>query len=166
MKTTIVPAQITSKEDTIAANLSLTQLGLLITPVFLTALIFALLPPFMHIAIYKLVLITFFSIPCLLLAVRLNGRLLIEWAQLALNYNNRPAKYLLTIKESYDQLANSDPIAEASEPDLAIEPTEQKVFKRLDPREINMIRQDLIGKKINYIINKEGVINASFEESK
>lgn len=166
MKTTIVPAQVTSKEDTIAANLSLTQLGLLIMPVFLMALIFALIPPFMHIVIFKLVIIIFLSLPCLLLAVRLNGTLVIKWLQLAQSYKNRPSKYLLTLRESNCRFCDSDLLVEAIEPNTAAEPLEKNIVERLNPREIDLIKHDLIGKKINYYINKEGVVNASFEESK
>ncbi len=57
MKTTIVPAQVISVEDIIAANLNLTQVVLLISPIFMSALVFLGLPPFMHIRVYKIILL-------------------------------------------------------------------------------------------------------------
>ena len=82
MKTSIVPAQITSIEDTVTAKLSLTQIILLILPVFVSALIVALSPPFMHIRTYKLVLSMIFGMPSMLLAVRLRGQLILYWQAL------------------------------------------------------------------------------------
>jgi hypothetical protein len=43
MKTTIVPAQVTTVEDRITARLTFTQLLLLVTPVFLSGAMFAFL---------------------------------------------------------------------------------------------------------------------------
>jgi len=46
MKTTTVPAQVTTVEDRLAGNLSLTQLLLLVCPVFVSCLIYVVFPPF------------------------------------------------------------------------------------------------------------------------
>ncbi len=95
MKTSIVPAQITSIEDTVTAKLSLTQIILLILPVFVTAIIFAVLPPFFHLKIYKLVLAVITALPIMLLSVRIRGQLVLKWLNVLIAYRYRPRCYIL-----------------------------------------------------------------------
>lgn len=57
MKTSIVPAQITTVEDKVAGNLSLPQLFLLSAPIFIGSLVYLIFPPFMGAASYKLVIV-------------------------------------------------------------------------------------------------------------
>ncbi|MCL4358162.1 PrgI family protein [Patescibacteria group bacterium] len=96
MKTSIVPAQVTSIEDTIAANLSLTQIILLIIPVFMAALIFAGLPPTMHVKVYKLIVIICCSLPLITLALKVRGQLVLKWIILLAGYRLRPRRYLFS----------------------------------------------------------------------
>lgn len=94
MRTTIVPAQVTTVEDRIAGRLGLTQLLLLIMPIFGGSAIFVVLPPFFAYAVYKLVLITCVAVLCALLAIRIKGKILLFWAITLLRYNMRPRYYL------------------------------------------------------------------------
>jgi hypothetical protein len=94
MRTTIVPAQITTVEDRIAGRLGLTQLLLLIAPIFGGSAIFVILPPFFAYAVYKVVLITCVAALCALLAIRIKGKILLFWAITLLRYNLRPRYYL------------------------------------------------------------------------
>jgi len=98
MKTNIVPAQITSLEDIIAANLNLTQVVLLIIPIFVSALVFLGLPPFMHIRLYKIIVLLVLSLPPLVLAVRINGVVALRWVVLIADFYFRPGRYLYTVK--------------------------------------------------------------------
>ncbi len=54
MKTQVIPAQITTIEDKIAGNFSLTQILLLMFPVFWAAAVYTLLSPSLQLAWYKL----------------------------------------------------------------------------------------------------------------
>lgn len=94
MKTTVVPAQITSVEDRVSAHLSFKQLILMIIPVFLSAAIFVFLPPFLMYRNYKLAICLVFVSICLTLAVRIKQRLIIEWIQVLKQYNLRPRFYV------------------------------------------------------------------------
>lgn len=94
MKTTVVPAQITSVEDRISAHLSFKQLILMIIPVFLSAAIFVFLPPFLMYRNYKLAVSLVFVMICLTLAIRIKQRLVIEWIQVLKTYNSRPRIYV------------------------------------------------------------------------
>jgi len=53
MKVTVVPAQVTTVEDRIVGSLGFSQLVLIVTPVFIAAALFAVLPPAMGSAVYK-----------------------------------------------------------------------------------------------------------------
>lgn len=94
MRTTIVPAQITTVEDRIAGRLGLSQLLLLIMPIFGGSAIFVIFPPFFAYAVYKVVLITCVAVLCALLAIRIKGKILLFWALTLLRYNARPRYYL------------------------------------------------------------------------
>lgn len=94
MKTTVVPAQITSVEDRITGNLSFSQLLLMIVPVFVSAALFVLLPPFTSYRPYKLIISVLLAAVCIILAIRIKGRLVVEWIGLLSRYNLRPRYYV------------------------------------------------------------------------
>lgn len=94
MKTTIVPAQVTSVEDRIAGNLSFKQLLLMITPVFLSTMLFLLLPPFAAYTTSKLVICIVIAVVCLAMALRIKGRLVVDWIVILSRYNLRPQFYV------------------------------------------------------------------------
>ncbi len=101
MRTTVVPAQITSVEDRIAANLSFKQLLLLIAPVFIGAGLFTFLPPFASFRFYKLAIALAFAAVCIVLAVRVKGRLIIEWIGVLSRYNLRPRIYVFNKNDKH-----------------------------------------------------------------
>jgi hypothetical protein len=94
MKLTVVPAQVTTIEDKIAGNLTLPQLLILSAPVFSSAVFYALLPPTLRVAVYKMVLIGLSFLVCGFLAIRFKGKLIIVWLLVLLRYNYRPKYYV------------------------------------------------------------------------
>ena len=94
MKMTVVPAQVTTVEDRIIGNLGFSQMLLLIIPVFASAGLFALLPPFMGSAVYKYVIMGTLALICCILAIRIKGKILAFWLVTILRYNVRPKYYL------------------------------------------------------------------------
>jgi len=94
MRSTVVPAQITTVEDKIAGSLGLSQLILLTVPIFGGSALFVFLPPFFSYATYKVVLITAFAALCGLLAIRIKGKILLLWGVVLLRYNSRPRYYV------------------------------------------------------------------------
>lgn len=94
MRTTVIPAQITSVEDKIAGNLNFTQLLLLVVPVILNCLIYTLLPERMQLNMYKGILMISSFIIFATLAIRVKGKVLVSWLILILQYNLRPKYYL------------------------------------------------------------------------
>lgn len=99
MRSTVVPAQVTTAEDKIAGSLGLSQLLLLTLPVFGGSALFVLLPPFFNYAVYKVVLIVCFASLCGLLAIRIKGQILLFWLIAIIRYNTR-ARYYVFNKNS------------------------------------------------------------------
>lgn len=114
MKTTVIPAQVTTVEDTIAGNLALTQIILLILPVLFSTAIYAVLPERMNFTAYKVPLMIVVSLIFITLTVRIKGRLVLHWMILLAVYALRPHLYLFnknTIFARVEQL----PIAKQQE---------------------------------------------------
>jgi hypothetical protein len=94
MKVTVVPAQVTTVEDRIAGNLGLSQLLLLTAPVFIGSLLFVILPPLFHLAIYKILLVFALFFVCSTLAIRIKGKIILLWLIVLIRYNVRPRYYV------------------------------------------------------------------------
>lgn len=94
MRSQVIPAQITTVEDKIAGDLSLTQIMLLLSPVLIATFIYAFLPPTMMLVWYKLVLALVFAVMSITLAVRVKGRIIASWLVVLLRYNARPRYYV------------------------------------------------------------------------
>ena len=101
MKTAIVPAQITTVEDKVAGNLSLSQLLLLAAPVFIGSAIYIIFPPSMGAAMYKLVILTVLVVGFSLLAIRIKGRILLLWLITIVRYNLRPRFHVFNKNDAY-----------------------------------------------------------------
>lgn len=107
MKSTVVPAQVTTVEDKIMGSLGFSQLMLLVVPIFIGAGLYVLLPPFMGASPYKYIVIGTVALLCGILAIRIKGRILALWLVVILHYNIRPKFYLFnknvaTLREAYD----------------------------------------------------------------
>jgi len=96
MRTTVVPAQITTVEDRIAGNLTFTQIVLLILPLFIGTAIYICIPVRMHFGIAKGI---FIGLQFMLfggLAIRFRGRIMADWLVIYLRYRLRPRQYVFT----------------------------------------------------------------------
>ncbi|MEX0616708.1 MAG: hypothetical protein WD231_02745 [Candidatus Woykebacteria bacterium] len=101
MKTQVIPAQITTVEDKIAGNLNLTQIMLLLFPAFWTTVIFTVLSPRLHFTLYKLPLVLVVLILCLVLALRIKGKVVLSWVITILHYNLRPKYYVFNKNDTF-----------------------------------------------------------------
>ena len=101
MRSKPIPAQITTVEDKIAGNLNLTQIMLLMVPVFFTTAAYAVFPPRMNLALYKLPLVLIVLIICLTLSLRIKGKVVLNWLVILLTYNLRPAYYLFNKNDTH-----------------------------------------------------------------
>lgn len=105
MRSTVVPAQVTTVEDRIMGSLGFSQLALLVLPVFVAAGIFALFPPVMSGSIYKYLLSAVFALFMGFLAIRIKGKIILLWLITIGRYNLRP-KYYLFNKNTAEFRAN------------------------------------------------------------
>ena len=106
MKMTVVPAHVTTVEDRIIGNLGFSQILLLIIPVFASAFIFGLFPPFMGGALYKYIIMASVALLFCILAIRIKGKIVANWIITISRYNIRPRYYLynknvITHREEY-----------------------------------------------------------------
>ena len=101
MRTTVIPAQITTVEDKIAGNLSMTQIVILLIPIFFGTFVFAILPPSMHVALYKLPVVLFVLLVCLILSLRVKGKVVASWLLVLLAYNTRATYYVFNKNDTY-----------------------------------------------------------------
>ena len=101
MRTTVIPAQITTVEDKIAGNLNLTQVFILMVPVFFGTGVYVFFPPFFRFALYKIAVISAVTLVSLLLSLRIKGKVATNWLIVLLTYNLRPKYYVFNKNEAY-----------------------------------------------------------------
>src|SRR3989344_1824575 len=101
MRTTVIPAQITTVEDKIAGSLNLTQIFILMVPVFWTTIVYAIFPAPMQITWYKLPVVLAVLIICLILSLRIKDKVVLSWLVVLLRYNLRPRYYLFNKNDAY-----------------------------------------------------------------
>ncbi len=101
MRTQVIPAQITTVEDKIAGNLNLTQIMLLLFPAVWTTIVFTIFTPRLHLSLYKLPIILVVIIACILLSLRIKGRVVLNWVFTILHYNSRPKYYIFDKNEDF-----------------------------------------------------------------
>lgn len=112
MKTTVVPAQITTVEDRIAGNLTFTQLIMLVIPLITSAAIYVLIPPDNHLSLIKGILIGLQFAVFGTLAIRIRGKILIDWLVILLRFRMRPRIYIFTKNDLTHREADVIPVAE------------------------------------------------------
>jgi hypothetical protein len=101
MKTTMVPAQVTTVEDKIAGSLNLTQLILLCTPIFISGAVYALFPPLLKFSFIKVLIIILTTVVLATLSIRFKGKLLINWIVVIGRYQLRPRYYIYNKNDLY-----------------------------------------------------------------
>ncbi len=161
MKASVIPAQITNHEDTITGNLTLTQLILLVAPVFLSAVIFALIPPIMKVTADKVVILLLLGLPIVLLALRVKERLLVNWLALIARYLLMPHIYLRSIED--ENACECSQSNEEVTQGMQIQDSQDNIKPiSIHPSlaEVSFMDRALVNRKIKYFTDKEGSINA------
>lgn len=116
MKSTTVPAQVTTVEDKIAGNLNLAQMLLLAASVFGSFALYIAIPPTMKFSIVKIVVCLSVMLVLAALSIRVKGRILALWIGTILRYNLRPRYYIFNKNDAY--LRDGEPLAK-DEPEKA-----------------------------------------------
>lgn len=166
MKQTVVPAQVTTVEDKIAGNISFKQMLLLVAPVFLGGSMYVFLPPFLGYSIYKIVLWILFALVCSTLAVRIKGRLVIDWIVIRSKYNLRPTFY--TYNKNSIQLRKKIDV-ELDAPDASeVKDKKTYIHHEVDFGRLKRLEEIILEPKANLVFHatKKGGLRVSIKEVK
>ena len=115
MRTTIIPAQITTVEDKVAGSLNMTQVLILMTPILWTAIVYILLMPSMKLTSLKLVLIIISTTISGILALRIKDKIVAQWLGVLLKYRLRPKYWLYNKNDTTNRTIDIHDI-----PDIAL----------------------------------------------
>lgn len=96
MKTAIVPAQVTTVEDRIAGNLTVSQLMLLVAGLGFATLIYLAVGPRYHMTLVKGVSATFIALVFGSLSLRIRGKIVADWLIILTRFWQRPRRYVFT----------------------------------------------------------------------
>lgn len=168
MKTQVIPAQITTVEDKIAGNLNLTQILLLLFPAFWTTLVFTFFSPRLHFTFYKLPLVLGVLVLCLVLALRIKGKVVLSWVVTILHYNLRPKYYVFNKNEIY--LRNLDIPDLKNKTKVQTKKAEEKVEIKTKPITsiADLVKLDGLLSNPKYSFSfkstKKGGMNVAFEQ--
>jgi len=134
MRTTIIPAQITTVEDKVAGSLNMTQVLILMTPILWTAIVYILLTPSMKLTSLKLVLIIISTTISGILALRIKDKIVAEWLGVLLKYRLRPKYWLYNKNDISNRIVDIPDI-----PDIVLVPgkSSRKVMNK-QKTEINI----------------------------
>lgn len=168
MKTTVVPAQITTVEDRITGSLTLPQIVLLVMSMVIGALIYAVVMPKMHIGSIKLTLIIIEFIFFGGLALRFNGKIVGEWLVIYLRYNSRPRRYIFTRNDT----THRQVIVEKMIKTKTNEQTQDNEIKKTD-KPLTLLEELHIGKifdnsdiSISFKPSKKGGLDVQLKKAK
>ena len=96
MKTAIVPAQVTTVEDRLAGNLTISQLLLMVAGLGLATMIYFVVTPKFHISITKGILMGVVAITAGGLSIRIMGKIVADWLVILTRFSQRPRRYVFT----------------------------------------------------------------------
>ena len=166
MKTTIVPAQITTVEDKVAGNISFTQLLLMVVPVFFGGAVFTFVPPFMNITVGKGIAVVLMAVIFLGLAIRIRGRLILEWIIIRMRYNRRP-RYVVFQKNS-DYLRTQLTAAAPAEEKATLPGNEEDTFTHREVDVSSLVHYEKLlsdpNTNIHFETTKKGVLRVNIKQ--
>jgi hypothetical protein len=167
MRSTTIPAQVTTVEDKVAGELTVKQLTLLIIPLVGSGAIFSLLPPFSESSPYKVTIIVCLFTLCGTLAVRIKGKILLEWLLVITRYALRPRYYFFNKNDSYLRDISQPQNKKSSKSIKAVKPqpaANQKL--KLSTADLVQIEKLVSNPKANLQIktSKKGALSVHFTE--
>ena len=170
MRSEVIPAQITTVEDKIAGNLNLTQLLLLMIPVFWTSFVYAALFPAMRFSLYKVPLVALVFVFCIVLSLRIKGKVVFNWLFIIFRYNRRPRYYIFNKNEAFLRVLDLPAIdkegkAVSSKPTL-VKDSVKEVLPLPSIENLIKFENFLSSRKIRFSFKqaKEGGLDVAFEK--
>ena len=168
MKSTIVPAQITTVEDKVAGSLSLSQLLLLVAPAVIGTGLYIILPPMMSMSPYKVAVVALIAFAFGLLAIRIKGRILLLWLVILLRYNLRPRYHVFDKNDPHLRKMESFVARSATEQAETMKKTVAEPLPKLSVAEAVKLEGIIANPqaKLQFLTDKKGALRVHFNEVK
>jgi len=169
MKTTIIPAQITTIEDKIIGTLNFTQILLHMLPVFWSAIVYTVFPAYLHLSLYKVIMIGLVLVTSVTLSIRVKDKLIFQWVQVLLRFNLRPKYYVFNKNEQnsrqMDMSLNQEVVKKAARPAYTAKKTKTEI-PSFGLRESVHFESLLNTRKFNLSFkpHKKGGLHVAFEQ--
>jgi hypothetical protein len=167
MKLQRIPAQITTVEDKITGNLNLTQITLLILPIFVFVIVYALFIPSMHFALYKVPLFLISGSLFPILAIRFKEKLILQWLVILFQYNMRPKYYLFNKNDLYQRTVDLPTVEKKQKQQKVHVLTKKQVISRtISFGDLVRLEGLLTNPKYSFSIKsqKKGAFSIAFEQ--
>lgn len=168
MKSTIVPAQITTVEDKVAGGLTLSQLLLLAAPAFIGTGIYVVLPPMIEMAPYKIVIAAVIASVFGLLAIRIRGKILLLWLLILVRYQLRPQYHVFDKNDPHLRDMELVAVQETNEQAAITEELQDEPLLPLSVAEVVRLEHIASNPEANlrFLTDKKGVLRVHFNEVK
>ena len=158
MRTTVIPAQITTVEDRIAANLNLTQIILLLSSLFVATFIYAVLPHRLSLTYYKYPLFLLEFLLFISLSLRVRGRVVLNWLFVLSAYYLRPRYYVFNKNDIASRDIVLPVFSVKKKTSNALRIKEAKVTKKIKLAE-QMVAENILNNPNAKISFKKGGVN-------
>lgn len=167
MKTTVVPAQITSVEDRIAGNFTFSQVILLIFALLISAALYLVIPPRTGFSAIKISLIAINLIIFCGLAIRWNGKIVAQWLVVYFQFTNRPRIYTftkndLTARSVPQEIVEKKKVKKRVEEKAIITETPLTISEQLQLKSLI----DNSSLSMSFELSKKGGVNVSLSPTK
>ena len=168
MKTAVVPAQVTTIEDKVAGGLGLTQLILLVIPVFLSVVVYGILSPVFSLSSAKIIIMALLFMTLGSLAIKIKGILLMNWLLILGRYMARPGFYIYDKNSSASR--RNDLSSRQKRPEIVISPTatRQVLFAPALPTHEQFAIEALINhpsSKLHFKTDKKGNLHVAISKA-
>lgn len=150
MRISIIPAEITSVEDKIFANLNMKQVVMVVIPFIFSLLMYFLLPNFSRFNAYKIILSFCILSICLFLSIRIKSVVMLDHLLIRSSYLIRPKIYLSSIKTTKE----NGSIEEENKPELVLKNNSSSHFIDLNNFNKNSV----------FFITRKGDLNVRISE--
>lgn len=166
MKTATVPAQITTVEDKIVGNLTLQQLLMLGGPTFVDFAFYTIVPPTLKLNIYKFTIMIVVTLGSSLLAVRIKGKIVLEWTITIFRYNSRPRYFVFNKNNIYMREQQIKNHIDGEDKVTNKKKTAQKNVGQISQEDVIKVESIFRAKSanLNFVANKRGRLYVSTME--
>ena len=169
MRVSIVPAQITTVEDKIAGNVSVSQAMLLGIPILFGFIIALVFPPSGQFVAYKIAIVLVLFVIFGSLAIRIKDRIIAQWLKLFAVYYARPLHYVYDKNSTYLRSAEAAEVF-ALEEIADIQPMKKPIITShsISPKEFVRLEQFTTDARagMKFEVGKKGELNVRVTEVK